>query len=59
MSNHVFYRLHDHFYMRPGRTWQLQLIGLIIGTVFTFVGLNIVIAEFFHKRNFYRRVYVD
>jgi hypothetical protein len=59
MSNHVFYRLHDHFYMRPGRTYLVQLLGLIVGTVITFVGLNIVIAEYFHRRNFHKRVYVD
>lgn len=59
MSNNEFYRIHNHYYMRPGRAYYLEMIGLIVGSVFMFVGLNMVAAEYYHKRNFYRRVYVD
>ena len=59
MSNEEFYRIHNHYYMRPGRASILELIGIIVGSIFLFVGLNIVAAEYYHKRNFYRRVYVD
>lgn len=59
MTNNEMFRLHNHFYMRPGRASILEMIGLIVGAVFMFVGLNVVAAEYYHKRNFYRRVYVD
>ncbi len=59
MSNNEFYRIHNHYYMRPGRAAFLEMIGLVVGSVLMFVGLNMVAAEYYHKRNFYRRVYVD
>ena len=59
ISTVEFYRLHDHFFMRPERASFLQLIGTIVGTVTLFTGFCIVLNEAFHRRNFKRRVYVD
>jgi hypothetical protein len=59
ISNDEFYRIHDHYYMRPERYYYVELVGIIVGVVFMFVGLNVILSEYYHRRNFKRRVYVD
>lgn len=54
-----FYRTFDHFYRRPFRAQLLQEIGTVVGAVCIIVGATAFAYEFYHRRRFVRRVYID
>ena len=59
ISNDDFFRKHDHFYSRPTRAKNFELIGAIISAIFIFTGICGYLYEHFHMTKFYRRVYID
>jgi hypothetical protein len=59
ISNDDFYRKYDHYYSRPTRASNFQLIGAIISAIFVFIGICGYLYEHFHMAKFYRRIYID
>ena len=59
INTESFFRTYDHYYRRPERALLLQTIGTVVGVVCIIAGLTAYAYEWYHRRKFNMRVYVD
>ena len=59
INTESFFRTYDHYYRRPERALLLQTIGTVVGVVCMIAGLTAYAHEWYHRRKFNMRVYVD
>lgn len=55
----TFFRWKDHFYTRPDRGNVVTLAGLVIASFFVVLGSCVGVNEWYQRRKFNARVYVD